>query len=713
MKLALGVLIAMAASAAVVYNPASCSTHPCTVTITCALATCTAGESAEIQTVLDNAAVTCSDTIELQAGRTWTGDWTFSRTISCAGNPLTIRTTAVSSLPALGSRIQPAYAVYMPTLAGSGNSVFNVSRGTGIVIRGIQFSPATSITDGLRVYANSFTLADLPDQIEIQQVMVRSTQARNGFLTESRSTIVRDSFIEAWSFDLNENKALVQLGPGPFTARNNYLSGGSIHVLIGGTSTVYRPECFILNNTFFRPTSLLTANVLVKNGLETKDGTCQIANNHFDNTYQGNDQIGQVIAINSREGGPVYSATADPATDNLTSAGNTIQNNDRVFVSGTTIPGGLTGCTAALGGCFAINVSGSTLQLSATQGGAALNITTTGSGVLLTRQLANCGSYRMLVTGNYSSGSYSALTFLQSDPNVNHTCKSSGVVVQHNAMAMLNSLDRTPPSGVAGTAILLSGGGNGLAIRRNTIYSPDSQVSGYPPARWLANMGESADPAEALLVIDGNIAPAGDNWIKASGLGFGGASIDGRTTAARVTNNIFGGGSALTCAGGRTCTPNQVPTGAEWDGGIVDYEDAAVGDYRLAETSPYRRTAAGEPAGADMSLVSWMLATATGGGGSIQLNYTLSPAIRQSSCGLELSNSVNLINRPHNASYTLLPVIDPAITPRIDQDDGSNANVTRTTLERRRWTVTGISAGTVYWSLVCGPSRRTGSVLVQ
>ena len=70
--------------------------------------------------------------------------------------------------------------------------------------------------------------------------------------------------------------------------------------------------------------------------------------------------------------------TADAGTDTITSAAHGLANADRVFVSSqTTLPGGLSASTVY----YVISAAANTFQLAATEGGAAINITTAGTGV--------------------------------------------------------------------------------------------------------------------------------------------------------------------------------------------------------------------------------------------------------------------------------------------------------------------------------------------
>lgn len=75
----------------------------------------------------------------------------------------------------------------------------------------------------------------------------------------------------------------------------------------------------------------------------------------------------------------IKSATANDGTDTLTSVNHGFVNGDQVFVTAETVPGGLTEGVAY----YVVNKATDTLQLSETEGGSAIDITSTGANVKL------------------------------------------------------------------------------------------------------------------------------------------------------------------------------------------------------------------------------------------------------------------------------------------------------------------------------------------
>jgi hypothetical protein len=102
-------------------------------TITCASASCTSAELADIQTAVNDAQR--GDTIRLEAGRTWTSSsgpavW-LDRTPSGSNGRVVITSTQEAKLPAAGTRITPVYAPLMPRLeiTASNGPFFAVAHG--------------------------------------------------------------------------------------------------------------------------------------------------------------------------------------------------------------------------------------------------------------------------------------------------------------------------------------------------------------------------------------------------------------------------------------------------------------------------------------------------------------------------------------------------------------------------------------------------------
>ena len=103
--------------AATLKQPENCGSRPCTYVITCAAASCTPTESAEVQQALDDARP--GDTLRLEAGKTFLS--TGWRLPSKDGSDgwITLTTTRYEDLPDENTRITPAWASLLPRLVAT------------------------------------------------------------------------------------------------------------------------------------------------------------------------------------------------------------------------------------------------------------------------------------------------------------------------------------------------------------------------------------------------------------------------------------------------------------------------------------------------------------------------------------------------------------------------------------------------------------------
>lgn len=99
-------------------------------------------------------------------------------------------------------------------------------------------------------------------------------------------------------------------------------------------------------------------------------------------TWDGTDKyVYSLVSYGSSD----VSCTADSSTDTFTATAHGMSNNDRVRIGGTTVPTGITATTDY----HVVNSAANTFQISATQGGAAVNFTSNGTAVTFTETPAN------------------------------------------------------------------------------------------------------------------------------------------------------------------------------------------------------------------------------------------------------------------------------------------------------------------------------------
>src|SRR5947207_4839248 len=182
------------------------------------LTTFTPTTSAAFTTALGNAQL--GDTIVLQAGTTYTGQFTLPNKTTGSGW-ITIQSSALTSLPGAGERVSPSDAVNMPNLQapGSNSSVLRTPPGndqvTPIVpgspshnfkLVGIEFiGPAnnsdlvTLIELGTSTAAQT-TISSVPHDIVIDRCYMhpntRTAAIRRAIALNSASTDITNSYIE-------------------------------------------------------------------------------------------------------------------------------------------------------------------------------------------------------------------------------------------------------------------------------------------------------------------------------------------------------------------------------------------------------------------------------------------------------------------------------------------------------------------------------------
>ena len=265
MRVLISFLFAASLFGATAKDPASCSSRPCTYTITCASSTCTTGEVDEIQTAIDDvlANSTGGDTIKLEAGRTWTlanneilfDEW--AGWDGSTGQYLTITTTKDDELPPRGVRITPHYQTIMPRLLNECNSAQYCIGLTGdatptehIRFRGLWFEAngATSVgqlTLGNRKDDYGYTITtytEQPDDIRVDHCVfwpLMPAGSIDHIWTPSREVWIEDSWMgDNRRIGANETMCLnARDGVGPIHWINNYCVDGTENVFFGGQGT--------------------------------------------------------------------------------------------------------------------------------------------------------------------------------------------------------------------------------------------------------------------------------------------------------------------------------------------------------------------------------------------------------------------------------------------------------------------------------------------
>jgi len=192
------------------------------------------------------------DTIELTAGSQFVGNFTlFTKPIEelpVGRSPwITIRTSAIDSLPPVGHRVTPADAAQMPKIiTETSQSALGARYGAHHYhFIGIEIASTSKRTYSLiRLGANGLNSAwakrveQLPYRFVFERCYIHGNPTGNirvGIDMNAREIAVLDSYISDIHEKGSDSQALlVWNGTGPFKIINNYLEGSGENVMFGG-----------------------------------------------------------------------------------------------------------------------------------------------------------------------------------------------------------------------------------------------------------------------------------------------------------------------------------------------------------------------------------------------------------------------------------------------------------------------------------------------
>jgi trehalose-6-phosphatase len=224
------------------------------------------------------------DTITLQAGATYSGNFTLSP--KSGSGWIIIRTSAPdSSLPAKGNRMTPSYSSSLPKIV-SANSSPAIQAAPGahhyrLVALELTVISGLSINYGVVMLGDSSitSLSQVPTNIILDRVYIHgqpNNNLRRGVGLNSATSAVIDSYISEVHESGNDNQAIMSWnGPGPVKISNNYLEAAGENVLFGGADpaivNLVPSDIEVRGNYFFKPTSWQSSSWQVKNILELKN----------------------------------------------------------------------------------------------------------------------------------------------------------------------------------------------------------------------------------------------------------------------------------------------------------------------------------------------------------------------------------------------------------------------------------------------------------
>lgn len=265
------------------------------------------------------------DTIIVQAGRTYTE--TVNLPYKGPGTEyITIQSSALSSLPAAGNRVQPSDSVNMPTIrspyAGSEAAIRaepasnppSYYKFVGIQIlrhNSTQFQQSP-------IYLGDFgtgqdTYGEVPHHFIFDRCIVRgadNASTARGFYFNVRDSQIINSYIDNFWQDGGDSQGILMTnGAERNLVANNFIEAGSENIMLGGADpdipNFVPNNITIQNNHFFKRLSWRNANPrrVVKNLFEIKNGkNIILENNIFENNWY-EAQAGHSILFTCRSDG--------------------------------------------------------------------------------------------------------------------------------------------------------------------------------------------------------------------------------------------------------------------------------------------------------------------------------------------------------------------------------------------------------------------------
>lgn len=272
------------------------------------------------------------DVIVLDAGVTYTGNFT----LPVKSNPnrqwIYIETSALSSLPPPGTRVNPSTDSINMAKIVTPNAVSPITVPPGASyyrLVGVELTSAS--THGCNrtavppvncwtynlVYVGGVPGQALPDSITIDRSYLHGSptqDVREGVIANGTNFAIIDSYVSDIHEGIYDSQALLAyLTPGPIKIVNNYLSATTENIMLGGAGGPNNPyvpsDLEIRNNWLYKPLSWAARGVtlppnprwIVKNHLELKSARRVLFDrNTLENLWAGGGEQGDSLALTIR-----------------------------------------------------------------------------------------------------------------------------------------------------------------------------------------------------------------------------------------------------------------------------------------------------------------------------------------------------------------------------------------------------------------------------
>ncbi len=285
--------------------------------------TVAAGDSTGFQSALNQAQL--GDTIELAAGSTYTGNFTFPKKNSGSGW-IVVRSDKHASLPGLGVRVAPSDASNMPKLVSpSTSSTIMFAPGSHHYrLIGLEVTEAISTkyiqTAIVAIWPASGNVADLPNNITLDRMYIHSqptTGVQRCVHADGAYVAIIDSYLGECHAKGFDSQAIAAWNTnGPIKIVNNMLEGAGENIMFGGADPLIQgaspSDIEVRGNYIYTPVAWKGTLVSPGNGqslwskknlFELKTGSrILVEGNVLDGSW-GDAQVGHAFVIKSANQG--------------------------------------------------------------------------------------------------------------------------------------------------------------------------------------------------------------------------------------------------------------------------------------------------------------------------------------------------------------------------------------------------------------------------
>ena len=273
------------------------------------------------------------DTIVLDAGVTYQGNFTLPAKSNPNNQWIYIVGSALASLPAPGTRVNPTTdAAKMPKIV-TPNTSFAIKIAAGgnyYRLVGLEFTSTSTSYSQYLVYGGSVPGQPLVDSITVDRCYLHGSPTRDvrqGVTANGSNFAVIDSYISDIHQSTNDSQAILAYNsPGPIKIVNNYLEATGENIMFGGAGGLNNPwvpsDIEIRNNYLFKPLSWAKVGVTippnnkwaVKNHLEFKSARRVLVDGNVMENVWVSAQMGFSLMLTPRTNSSGLMAVVDDIT---------------------------------------------------------------------------------------------------------------------------------------------------------------------------------------------------------------------------------------------------------------------------------------------------------------------------------------------------------------------------------------------------------------